>query len=60
MWPGSPPAIMRGTKALMPWMIPQTLTPRTHSQSAMVRSHEHAGLKDAGVVAEQVHGAEAS
>src|SRR5690348_12697103 len=37
MWPGSPPAIIRGTKDLMPWMIPHTLTPSTHSQSAAVR-----------------------
>src|SRR5688500_8904886 len=32
-WPGSPPAIMRGTNDRMPWITPQRFTPRTHAQS---------------------------
>jgi hypothetical protein len=38
-WPSSPPASMAGTKALMPWMTPHTLTPRAHAQSLTVWSH---------------------
>ena len=36
MWPRSPPAIMRGTNASMPWITPQRLTPSTHCQSRCV------------------------
>ena len=40
--PGSPDAIMRGTKARMPWTTPITLTPCTHRQSLRVVSHTRA------------------
>ena len=37
--PGSPPAIMRGTKAWMPWKTPHTLTAKAHFQSLTSCSH---------------------
>lgn len=33
IWPGAPSSSMRGTKDLMPLMVPSRLTPRTQAQS---------------------------
>src|SRR5918997_6576775 len=38
-WPSSPPASIAGTKALMPWITPQTFTSSAQRQSLSVWSH---------------------
>ena len=38
-WPGSPPAIMRGTNVRTQWTTPSTLTRHSQAQSSSVLSH---------------------
>ena len=58
--PLAPEAIMVGTKALIPWMMPYTLTLNAQRQSLSSCSHDRAlgSGADARVVAEEMDGAE--
>ena len=56
---GPPCSIIPGTNALIPWITPHRLTPRSHCHSRSSNSHVAPGRLDAGVVAQEVDRAEA-
>ena len=59
MWPPWPCCSSSGTKVSTPWTTPQKFDPHRVLPVGVRRARHRAEERDAGVVADDVHGAEA-